>query len=73
MIDLKPYGAFVENTIRPLLNELRDMNFPMSEDILLIALKDSCKTHIITTFITVIRDITVVSIIAWGIWKTSLF
>ena len=25
MIDLKPYGAFVENTIRPLLDEFKDV------------------------------------------------
>ncbi len=33
MIDLKPYGAFVENTIRPLIEEMNKFGFKYDKEL----------------------------------------
>ena len=64
MIDLKPYGAFVENTIRPLLEEfkfvlgeLQKYGFDFSEENLSRILKPVFKMYFISLIFDVIKTL----------------
>ena len=73
MIDLKPYGAFIEHTIRPLIEELGllcdryqirsvDCNF---------AIRKLAKIHIISTLVEAIKTVICTAIIGYVAWTIS--
>ena len=64
MFDLKPYGAFVENTIRPLINELDRLGLRLDEKSLNQAIMKAGIFHVISTLLMIIRDIIVCVILA---------
>ena len=63
--DMKPLGAFIENTIRPLLSELKESGIDIKVVNLEKTLFNLGLTHIFTTFINALRDIIVVCIITY--------
>lgn len=71
MPDLKPYGAFIENTIRPLLDECRPFLDKYDVDINL-AIKRGLLFGTLHKLIDVVGNIIAVSIIGYVIWMTSL-
>lgn len=73
MFDLKPYGAFVENTIRPLIVELnlvskklKIRNFDAN-----IIVKEFVKLHIRATIIEALKTIVCTTIIGYVAWTIS--
>ena len=76
MLDLKPYGAFIENTIRPLLEEfkwllleLEKKGLKISEQSLGQIIKQVAKLHMKSLMISLMRDVTVTLIIAFVVWQ----
>lgn len=77
MLDLKPYGAFIENTIRPMIEEAQTLLSDLyayglhleKEDLFRMA-KIVGKKHLIVTVINALRDIIIAIIIAGTLWKT---
>ena len=75
--DIKPLGAFIENTIRPLieeskeiLNEFQRQGINVTSDHLVELTKKVANLHLRTVFIQALRDITIAIIIAGILWKT---
>jgi len=75
--DIKPLGAFVENTIRPLLQESGDIlhefqrqGINVTQDNLIQYTKTIANLHLRTVLIQAIRDIIIGLIIAGVLWKT---
>jgi len=76
--DIKPLGAFVENTLRPMLEEAGDILFEfqrqginITEENLVRYTKEVAKAHLITVVVQAIRDIIIAVIIAGVAWKIS--
>lgn len=76
MIDLKAYGAFVENTIRPLLNEanqfinaLGEKGIQVSEESIKRLLKEVAQTHIKIILLQSLRDIIIGAIVCLAIYQ----
>lgn len=76
--DIKPLGAFVENTLRPMLEEAGDILFEfqrqginITEENLVRYTKEVAKAHLITVIVQAIRDIIIAFIIAGVAWKIS--
>ena len=68
MFDLKPYGAFLENTVRPLIWELERLGLRLDEKSLNKALWKAGIFHIISTLLQIARDIIVTIVLAKVIW-----
>ena len=78
MIDLKPYGAFVENTIRPILDqsrwlieELNRVGFPVNEENIHILINTLLDFHFKTLLVNTLKTITVTCIICFTFWITK--
>ena len=71
--ELKPLGAFIENTVRPILAELRLCKADLTLSDLEGVLKKLAITHCICLVFSVIRDISIAVIIGWVICKTQLW
>ena len=79
MLDLKPYGAFIENTIRPLLEETRGIlsevkkvGLPVNQESLERLLASLFKSHLVITLLTLVKEVAIViviSITAYAILK----
>ena len=76
--DIKPLGAFVENTIRPLLSEcggilleFQRQGINVTQDNLISYTKVIANLHLRTVIIQAIRDIIIAVIIAGVLWKIS--
>ena len=76
MLDLKPYGAFIENTIRPLLEEfkwllleLEKKGLKISEQSLGQIIKQVAKLHMKSLMISLMRDVIVTLIIGFVVWQ----
>jgi len=73
MIDFKPYGAFIEHTIRPLLEELELVTKKLkirNFDATYIA-KEFIKLHIKATAIEAIKTIICTAIIGYVAWTIA--
>jgi len=76
--DIKPLGAFIENTIRPLIQESGDILFEfqrqginITADNLIQFTKKVAHLHLRTVIIQAIRDIIIAIIIAGVLCKIS--
>jgi len=80
MLDLKPYGAFIENTIRPMIEEaqtlLSDLHgyglYLDKEDVFRMA-KIVASNHFKAVLIQAICNVIICSIICFTIYKTGLW
>lgn len=75
--DIKPLGAFIENTIRPVLAEAGDILFEferqgikVTQENLIEYTKTIAYIHLRTVIIQAIRDIIIAIIIAGVLWTT---
>jgi len=72
MLDLKPYGAFVENTVRPLLSEIKtlldehDLDSSKWTEIVRFA----GLMHVITTFIKSFFETASIALAVYFLCKT---
>lgn len=73
--DIKPLGAFIENTIRPVLAEAGDIlhefqrqGINVNQDNLIAYTKTIANIHLRTVIIQAIRDIIIAVIIAGVLW-----
>lgn len=79
MIDnFKPLGAFVENTVRPLLEEskelIKDINkagLPLTEDNLTKFFKGVVNVHLKTMFYQFLTTLVISGVVIYFIWMTS--
>ena len=74
--DIKPLGAFIENTIRPFILEAKDIlseferqKIPITESNISSFIKKISIIHLRTIIIQAIRDIIIAIIIATVLWK----
>lgn len=74
--DIKPLGAFIENTIRPLIQEAGDIlaefqrqGISVTEKNITEYTKRIALLHLRTIIIQAIRDIIIAIIIAGTLWK----
>lgn len=70
--EMKPLGAFIENTVRPILAELRLCKADLTLSDLEEVLTKLAITHTICLVFSVIKDISITLIIGWVICKTQL-
>ena len=70
MLDLKPYGAFIEFTIRPLIEELKQVKIIRDVDIN-SAVRNVLIVHVITTLFEAIKTIICTVIIGYVAWSMS--
>lgn len=70
--EMKPLGAFIENTVKPILIELRLAKADLAIEDLEGVLKKLVLTHIICLFLSLIRDVSIALIIGWVICTTQL-
>ena len=73
--DIKPLGAFIENTIRPLISEAGDILYEfqrqginITEENLTKFTKEIANLHLRTVIIEAIRDIIIGLLIAGAVW-----
>ena len=66
--DFKPLGAFIENTVRPIMSELKTLGLDISIDGINKVLGKIVLAHIISSFFYMVRDITVIAIIGYIVW-----
>ena len=71
MLDLKPYGAFIEFTIRPLIEELKQIRIIKDVDVTAVV-KQVISAHLITILIEAIKTIICTAIIGYVAWKISV-
>ena len=77
MLDLKPYGAFIENTLRPMIEEaqilLSDLHgyglYLEKEDIFRLG-KFIANKHLKAVIIQSLTNVVICGIICWTVWKT---
>lgn len=74
--DWKPLGAFIENTIRPVLDEskwllaeLDKQGFQINEKNITTLIKTISNIHFKTLIMDSIRTIIITGIICWTLWK----
>jgi len=74
--DIKPLGAFIENTIRPLIGEAGDILYEfqrqgiqITEENIIKFTKQVAHLHFRTVVIQALRDIIIAIIIAGVLWK----
>lgn len=70
MIDyLKPLGAFVENTLRPILDKLDERGIKLTSDDLKIALDSLIKSYLLASFMELLKCIAITSTVLLLLWK----
>lgn len=77
MIDnLKPFGGFIENTIRPILDELHWLfeemdkkGLKVTESNLLAILNKVAYLQIITLLLDILKSVLVAGIVCYSLWK----
>lgn len=74
--DIKPLGAFIENTIRPMIQEAGDIlaefqrqGIAVTQENLISYTKTIANLHLRTVTIQALRDIVLGIIIAGVLWK----
>lgn len=67
MIDLKPYGGFIEYTIRPLIEKLKELGFEINESII----KEFIRLHIISKLIDATVSIITISIVSFAVYTIA--
>lgn len=78
MLDLKPYGAFIENTLRPMIEEaqtlLSDLHgyglYFCKEDIEKI-IKNVAARHVQVVILQCLTNVIITGIICWTAWTIS--
>lgn len=70
--DIKPLGAFIENTVRPMLAELKECGVDLKIESIEPLMTKLAIAHVFSMFISALRDIIVVCIIGYIICTTSL-
>lgn len=70
--EMKPLGAFIENTVRPILAQLKECKTDLSIGDLEGVVKKLVITHIVCLFLSLIRDVSIALIIGWVICTTRL-
>lgn len=77
MLDLKPYGAFIENTLRPMLEELTELagelgryDLVPQRDIPKI-LRNLFIGHLVSVIMDALKTIICVAIMGYVAWKMS--
>mgnify|MGYP001611067751 FL=1 len=77
MFDLKPYGAFIENTIRPLLEEIRlilsdleDKGIKIDESRIESLIKRIANYHFKVILTQSITGVILCGLICLTVWKT---
>lgn len=77
--EIKPLGAFVENTLRPflaefkeILDELKEAGINLENEDIIEYSKIIANLHLRTVFVQAVRDITIGVIIAFVLWKISV-
>lgn len=75
--DIKPLGAFVENTLRPLFAECSDFlklaneyGLEINESNITRVLKEVARVHLKTVIIQSVRDVFIAIIVALILWTT---
>lgn len=78
MLDLKPYGAFVENTIRPLFEELRELlsiakeqGLELSEKNIKTILNQIGTWYLLNSALEVVKAICITSIVCYTAWMIA--
>lgn len=78
--NLKPLGGFIENTVRPLLDELHWLfeemdkkGLRISEENVFIFLKEIADIHLKTLGAEILKTTIVTSIICFTLWKMQAF
>ena len=76
MIDLKPYGAFIENTIRPLINEsdifIKEMErLNITKQDIKQVIKGIALSHAFSVTMETIKTIVCTAIIGYVAWTIS--
>jgi len=73
--DIKPLGAFIENTIRPVIKECREIldelnrqGIPITELSLKRLVKNIANLHFKTIVVQAIRDVVIALIVSGVIW-----
>ena len=74
--DIKPLGAFIENTIRPIIAEFGDLLFEFQRQGIQVTehnITNLCKSvayiHLKTVVIQAIRDVIIAVIVGAILWK----
>lgn len=70
--DFKPVAAFIENTVRPILDELKECGLYVDIKQLNETLSRLMVTHVLATIINAGRDIAVIYLIVHFLCKTSV-
>lgn len=80
MLDLKPYGAFVENTLRPmieeaqtLLSDLHGYGLYFCKDDIFKLINVVANKHLKAVIIQSIANVAICGIICWTLWKMRPF
>ena len=75
MMDIKPYGAFIEHTLRPIIEEFGDIlaelqrqGISVNEKNITEFTKKVAWFHLRATIINAIRDVIIAMIIAGVLW-----
>jgi len=63
--DFKPLAAFVENTVKPILEELNKLGFEIGLEDIKDVVGKLAFVHILSTIITCLRDVLVIGAIAY--------
>lgn len=76
MIDLKPYGAFIEHTIRPLFEESETFvklvkDYGITIDDFRALMKKVAVLHTFSIVIDMIKTVTCTAIVGFVAWKIS--
>lgn len=76
MLDLKPYGAFIENTIRPLFAESETLlkeffRLNLTKEDLEKCLQQIGKLHLITIILDSIKTVICTAIVGYVAWTIS--
>lgn len=67
--DFKPLGAFIQDTIKPIIEELKAMGVDINIDGLNKALTKLVISHTLSVFLYCVRDIITVLVIGYFICK----
>lgn len=67
MIDLKPYGAFIEHTVRPLVDELNKLGFRVNEKMISLVIK----LHIFSKVSDAIVSIVTISLVCLTVYSIA--
>lgn len=80
MLDLKPYGAFVENTIRPLFEEIHKLieianesGLEITEQNIGAILNKTGGWYLFHTVIDAVKSISITAIVCYTIWQVYLW